>query len=262
MRGPIIIKLGGSAITVKERPLTPRLRVLHQVAYELASFGRKTKLVIVHGGGSFGHPQAARYRIHKGVRTLKQLRGVTETKLAVEKLCLLVSEILMKHGIHAIPIHPSGIAVNKDCKLYAIHMDVVREVLDAGLTPILHGDVVPDLTRKFSILSGDVIASRLAVSLKASILIFGLDVDGIYDRDPKIYPDAKLIAELRAEEAGLVDVASGSRVDVTGGMKLKISEAIYAAKRGIRVLFFNITRPGNLRAILEGRLPGRYTMIL
>jgi isopentenyl phosphate kinase len=77
----VIVKLGGAAITVKDgEPDTPNLDALKTCCWEIANavntHGRTTsprdydeqylKMIIVHGAGSFGHPQAKEYGVANG----------------------------------------------------------------------------------------------------------------------------------------------------------------------------------------------------
>ena len=58
----IIIKLGGSVVTDKSKPMTARHDVIDRLSKEIASVpGSK---VIIHGGGSFGHIKAKEYELH------------------------------------------------------------------------------------------------------------------------------------------------------------------------------------------------------
>ena len=49
----ILIKLGGSIITNKERPLSPRRKTIDIILKEISKI--KEPVVMVHGGGSYGH---------------------------------------------------------------------------------------------------------------------------------------------------------------------------------------------------------------
>ncbi len=60
-----VLKLGGSVITYKNRPMTPNLSAIERLAKEVADADVQ-RLVIVHGGGSCGHFLAKEYAI-KGV---------------------------------------------------------------------------------------------------------------------------------------------------------------------------------------------------
>ena len=65
----IFLKLGGSLITDKARPETPRLDVLRRLVNEIAEARQAAptlRLLIGHGSGSFGHAAAARHATHLG----------------------------------------------------------------------------------------------------------------------------------------------------------------------------------------------------
>ena len=58
----ILIKLGGSIITNKQKPLTARISEIKQIASHLRKI--KEPFVVVHGGGSFGHYWTVKYDMH------------------------------------------------------------------------------------------------------------------------------------------------------------------------------------------------------
>ncbi|MFQ6130038.1 MAG: kinase, partial [Candidatus Hadarchaeaceae archaeon] len=68
---PLIVKFGGSVITDKRRRFAVKQATLRRLARELAA--AKGPLVLVHGGGSFGHPMASKYKIAEGYRNNRQL---------------------------------------------------------------------------------------------------------------------------------------------------------------------------------------------
>ena len=112
----VIVKLGGAAITVKDgEPDTPNLDALKTCCWEIANavntHGRTTsprdydeqylKMIVVHGAGSFGHPQAKEYGVANGgdVDGNARLReGIEKTKTSVRKLCKLVCDELSKEN--------------------------------------------------------------------------------------------------------------------------------------------------------------------
>ena len=58
----ILIKLGGSIITNKEKPLAPRKKAIENIAKNLKKINEP--IIIVHGGGSFGHYWSVKYDMH------------------------------------------------------------------------------------------------------------------------------------------------------------------------------------------------------
>jgi isopentenyl phosphate kinase len=58
----ILIKLGGSVITFKEKPLAANFEAIRSISYALASV--KIPIILIHGGGSFGHYWSVKYNMH------------------------------------------------------------------------------------------------------------------------------------------------------------------------------------------------------
>src|SRR3990172_434782 len=66
----IFLKLGGSLITDKDSPYTPRLDKLADLAGQIAAVFAETpglRLVLGHGSGSFGHTAASKYGTREGI---------------------------------------------------------------------------------------------------------------------------------------------------------------------------------------------------
>jgi len=247
-----VLKLGGSVITVKEKPMTADVGNIRRLAEEIAAAG-PGRLVVVHGGGSFGHPVAKRHGIAEGFTSRGQALGFSKTHRAMVALNSLVVDALVDLAVPAVSVTPSSFVVTDGGRIGAADFDVVRRLVDGGITPVLYGDAVLDRSRGFSILSGDQLAARLAVELGASRLVFAVDVDGVYTSNPKLSPDAQLIERLplgRLRE--LVEVGGALTTDVTGGMLGKVSEAAAAVEAGVEVLIVNASRPGVILKALRG----------
>ena len=132
--------------------------------------------------------------------------------------------------------------------------DSLKNALKLGLIPVLYGDAVFDVEKGFAILSGDQIAAALAIKLDAERIIMGIDVDGLYDSDPKRNPSAQLITDLRLKDlTKFIGNISGSRApDVTGGMLGKILEIKVAVEHGVEALIINALSPDNVYKALKG----------
>jgi isopentenyl phosphate kinase len=257
----IVLKIGGSVITAKERPMTAREEEIGRIAEEIAS-SRVRRLVLVHGGGSFGHPLAKQYGIGEGYRSEAQLLGVSRIHGAMATLNRMVVEALTALGVPAIGVSPSSFIVADGGRMGPVDLAIILGLVDKGMIPVLYGDVVLDRSMGFSIISGDQLASRLSVELKASRLLFGVDVDGVYTSNPKLAPEARLIERLPLSKLkGILMVGEALTTDVTGGMLGKVSEASRAAEAGIEVLIFNAMKPENIYRALRGE-DVRGTLIL
>ena len=62
---PIILKIGGSAITDKTGELAAKTEIINRLAEEIKR-ADLDNLIVVHGGGSFGHPNALKYGLKEG----------------------------------------------------------------------------------------------------------------------------------------------------------------------------------------------------
>ncbi|MEM4576658.1 MAG: isopentenyl phosphate kinase [Candidatus Nezhaarchaeales archaeon] len=247
-----IVKFGGSAITVKDRPFKVRRRALKSVcAQVLSHFNKGGRVVVVHGGGSFGHPLAIKYELNRGLTSEESYVGVSLTRLAMRKLNEIVVREFIKLGGRPYAIEPSSSFLLREETMDRYFIECVEVALRKGFIPILHGDVVLDKGKRgVSILSGDTIASMLALELKADKLIYVLDVDGVYLEDPKKSPNARLINFLDKSLLEKVEAISG--LDATGGLARKIREAFRAFEGGVGTVCFVGWRGGNLLKALEG----------
>jgi len=252
-KGLTVLKIGGSVITMKDKALTPNNSAIKRLAKEIAG-SRLSPLIIVHGGGGFGHPIAAKYGIAEGFKDEKQMVGFSETHNAMMKLNMLIVEALLDEGLPAFSMAPSSFIITRSGRIQHIYRDPLEQALKLGFTPVLYGDAVFDYDLGFTVLSGDQILSRLATELNAERIIIGVDVDGLYTIDPKIDPRAQLITCLTLNElVNLIDKIGGSRsVDVTGGMMGKIRELMAPAMNGINILIVNALKPNYIYKALRG----------
>jgi len=247
-----ILKLGGSVVTKKDQPKTPNVEAIRRLAREVATAGPR-KLIVVHGGGSYGHPLAKEYNISAGYSTPRQLAGFSLTHQAMVELNKIVVEAFLDAGVPAVSIAPSSFIVTEDRRIIELDTSVVSKAIESNFVPILYGDAVLDSVRRFTILSGDQLAVRLATELGAEKLIFGVDVDGVYTANPKLAKDARLIEELSLSHMkGMVRIGEALSTDVTGGMLGKVNEAAAAVEAGVEVQLLNALEPDAVNAALRG----------
>lgn len=250
---PTILKLGGSAITRKEKPLTPNLQAIERLANEISQ-ANVSPLVLVHGGGSFGHPVAKKYGIKEGYKDSSQIMGFSKTHQAMTKLNRLIVDSLINNNIPAVEVQPSSCVVTKSGRIQSIEERPLRKMLEMGFVPVLYGDAVLDSETGFAILSGDQLVSSLAIRLAADRIIIGVDVNGLYTADPKTDSSARLIQHITLEELKNMQhkIEGASVTDVTGGMLGKVLELTPAVERGIRTIIVNAAKPNRIYRALKG----------
>jgi isopentenyl phosphate kinase len=248
------LKLGGSLITDKDRPHTPRLDVIRRLAGEIAEAnlqGSGQLLVLGHGSGSFGHVPAQQYSTRLGVRTPQEWRGFARVWQEAAALNRLVMEALHGAGLPAVAFPPSACVTARDGKVAAWDLGPLRLALQAGLLPVVYGDVAFDTLRGGTILSTEDLFAYLARQLHpARLLLAGLE-PGVWGDFPAC---TRLIPEITP--ANLHDVApalaGSASTDVTGGMSSKVNEmlALVSEVPGLEAMIFSGAESGAVKRAL------------
>ena len=266
----VLVKIGGSSITHKGQRESLNRDALDWFAQSIGQassssflavsgtlnnnatcrYGNQKNLafVIVHGAGSFGHFSAKDYHL-KGQNkpppinaTLSsdekrvRMRGVAETRLSVQTLNRFVVKSLLDHGVNANGISPCfgipGLQAHASQQEEPIrHLrQVVKDTLDAGIVPVLHGDACL-YGNDGGILSGDTIMELLGTTSWVHHSIFITDVDGVYSDDPRTSSTATLLRHILVDPdtGGITTQLTASSSthdhDVTGG--LEVSQTIF-----------------------------------
>lgn len=250
---PTILKIGGSVITDKSRELQAKMKTINRLAEEIRE-ANVQNLIIVHGGGSFGHPLAQRYNLKEGFKEKGQRIGFSETHHVMTVLNGLFMDALIWSNVPAVSVTPSSCIITKNGRIQCFEEASLKMFLEMGFYPVLYGDAVLDTEIGFTILSGDQLVSVLATRFNAERIIIGVDVDGLYDADPKVKKTAKRFKHLTLEELKKVKTKLGkSRVcDVTGSMFGKINELLPVIEHGIPVTIVNAAKPNYICKVLKG----------
>ncbi|HUT05493.1 MAG TPA: isopentenyl phosphate kinase [Nitrosopumilaceae archaeon] len=240
----ILIKLGGSIITNKEKPLSPRKKTIDNLAKSLKKIDEP--MVIVHGGGSYGHYWSVKYDMHTKPKKYDK-RGVSIIKNSMIELNKIILDLFLKNRLNPYSLPPTDFMEgNKPISKKVLE---IGKIARSGLTPITFGDALWYGQNKTYILSGDKIMTHLSKILKPRLNIFALNEDGLYyDLKSK-----KLIYELKNEKPTILE----NKMDVTGGMSRKVEEATKISKNGMNVFFVNGNNPERIvKAVKNNKFEG------
>ena len=118
------------------------------------------------------------------------------------KLNALVLDALLAAGLPAVHLPPFPLwrkrAGRRTARTARAGVRHVRELLRAGLMPVMHGDSVVDEVDGCGILSGDALLEVLCRALRPKLAVFLTDVPGVFSRPPS-EPGAELIAEIHVD---------------------------------------------------------------
>ena len=130
------------------------------------------------------------------------------------------------------------------------------ELLSMGVIPIVNeNDTV--VTDEIEFGDNDTLSAIVAALIHADLLIVLSDVDGFYDDNPKVNPNAKLIEEIDYITDDFEAMAGGAVSEFgTGGMATKVAAARIANDAGADTVLCNADDMKKLRHVLEGRNEG------
>jgi isopentenyl phosphate kinase len=256
----VFLKLGGSLITDKDKPYTPRLDKLKELALEIKTVLNTTReltLILGHGSGSFGHTAAKKHGTRNGVKTSEQWHGFAEVRFQAAELNRHVMRSLINTGVPAIPFPPSSSMVSNNRKVISYSILAIRKSLEAHLLPVIHGDVTFDETLGGTILSTEDVFAFLAEHLPPTrILLAGIEA-GVWADFPA---RTKLVKQIQLSdyEKMRAGIGGSASTDVTGGMKAKVEEMLELIRKNkdLTVQIFSAEEGGHLTRALKGENVG------
>ena len=136
-----------------------------------------------------------------------------------------------------------------------------EEKKEKGVIPIVNENDSVSYTeieseeRLFS--DNDVLSAVVAVLCQADKLVILSDIDGFYDKDPRLFKDARLIEQINVIDDSVYKLAggAGSRRG-TGGMRTKLKAADLATAQGIDTIVTNGKDPDILYKVVNGEPAG------
>jgi len=181
----IVISIGGSVILAEEADVS----FLRKLVNLLKKFSKQYKIYVIVGGGKI-----ARIYIKKG-------RELNLDEDTLDELGIEVTRVNAKLLTSTIGISNGDIPLTTD----------EAERIDKPI--VIMGGTVPGH-------STDLVGAELSEKTKANKFIIATNVDGIYDKDPNKYSDAKQLKELTIKELikkyGTEWSAAGSNVVIDG----------------------------------------------
>ncbi len=259
----VVLKLGGSVLTEKDEPETVDEGALTDAADALAGFARRTDraadetgtevgdgsttdgegLVVVHGGGSFGHHHAERHGVgvDSGTRDADAAGAIHG---AMKRLNDRVVTALRERGVPALPVHPLSVAARDADGDLTVPTAAIEGLLAEGFVPVTHGDVVATAGEGVTVLSGDEIVVAVAPAVDADRVGLCSTVPGVLDADGAVIDRIERFDEV-------ADALGGSEAtDVTGGMAGKVRSLLGLAAPA------QVFGPADLPAFVAGDRPG------
>ncbi|XP_045925160.1 delta-1-pyrroline-5-carboxylate synthase-like isoform X3 [Micropterus dolomieu] len=280
----IVVKLGSAVVTRGDEcgmALGRLASIVEQVAM-LQNQGREM-MIVTSGAVAFGKQrlrheillsQSVRQALHTGHNQLKDMSlPVLEARACAAAgqsgLMALYEAMFTQYSTCTAQVLVTNLDFHDEKKRQNLN-STLQELLHMNIVPIINTNdaVVPppepnsDLqgVNVISIKDNDSLAARLAVEMKADLLIALSDVEGLYNSPPGT-DDAKLIDIFYPGDQQSVTYGTKSRVGI-GGMEAKVKAALWALQGGTSVVIANGTNPkvtGQvITDIVEGKKVGTF----
>jgi len=138
-----------------------------------------------------------------------------------------------------------------DRKRYLNARSTLRALVGFGVVPVVNeNDVVANEELRLG--DNDTLAALVANLIEADLLVLLTDQTGLYDTDPRLNPDASLVAHAQAGDPSLDGMAGGGGRFGQGGMQTKLRAARLAARSGAATVIANGRTERILQRLKQG----------
>ena len=247
----IVVKIGTSTLTHDEGHLN--LRRIEALVKTLSDFKNAGMQVILVSSGAVS-AGVARIGTHRPTCTAEKQAMAA---VGQSELMKLYSRFFSDYGHTVAQILLTKDVIDK-AERRAAAEDTFRTLLEMGCVPIVNeNDSVSTEGLDFG--GNDTLAAYVALVCHADLLINLSDIDGLYDKDPRRFSDARLISRVDAIDERVLAMAGGAgTARGTGGMATKLLAARMVVQAGIPMFILNGKEPTILYQLMEGKQIGTY----
>ena len=242
----IVVKVGTSSLTYANGKMN--LRYMDHLVRQLSDLKNRGMQVILVTSGAIGVGLPV-----LGFEKKPDFLPYKQAAAAVGQGVLMnMYEHLFHEYGHTVAqlLFTKGDAVNS--KRYLYMRGTLNALLELGAVPVVNeNDAVA--ADEIKIGDNDTLSAIVASVAEADLLIILSDIQGLYDKDPKNHPDARLIHEVPTFTRELFAIAGGAgTARGTGGMYTKIQAAEICVHSGIDMIIAQSDTADVLERIMDG----------
>jgi glutamate 5-kinase len=251
----IVVKVGTSTLTKNGGIDTVYMR---QLAGQINALLKSGKQVVIVTSGAIG----------MGAGQLKLTEKVKEMEM--RQACAAIGQPLLmaeyKKSFARFDVAVAQVLLTADVlnnrKTYLNLRNSIETLLKLGVVPILNeNDSISTEEIGSAFGDNDRLSALVASKIDADLLIMLSDIDALYDKDPRKFPDAKPIPAVFGITEEIIRNAGGSGSEhATGGMKTKIAAAKIASDAGCRLVLADGRAKNVITRIITGQHIGTVFM--
>jgi glutamate 5-kinase len=245
----VVIKIGSGVLTGEEGL---DLSVIDRIVSQIAGLRQRGIDVIIVSSGAIaaGLPRMGLSRKPTSISLLQAAASVGQTSLmrayerAFERFSIVVGQMLLTHEDL------------KNRHRFINARNTILSLIGLGIIPIINeNDTVA--TAEISLSDNDNLAAQILNLCSADLLVILTDIEGLYDRDPRLFPDAKIVPLVGNINRTVKDLALGTSGSVgKGGMRSKVEAAEMAAFMGVPTIIIGGRVADSVTRALTGETIG------
>ena len=247
----IVVKIGSALLTRDAQGLNSD--GIHDWAAQIAQLrGRGLEVVLVSSGAvAAGMQRLGRSTRPHALHELQAMAAVGQMNLVQ-----VYESAFQRHGLHTAQVLLTHDDLT-DRRRYLNSRTTLRTLLGFGVIPVINeNDTVATEEIRFG--DNDTLAALVANLIEADLLLILTDQRGLYERDPRQDPDAKLLSEGKAGDPQLLSMAGGSGTLGRGGMRSKLLAAEKAARSGASTVIASGREANVIARVLDGEPVGTH----
>ena len=246
----IVVKIGTSSLILPNGKIN--LSNIDELAFVLSDLNNKGYEVILVTSGAIG----------VGLNVLgmdKRPKGIADQQALASigqvELMSLYTQMFRRYSQKV-----SQLLLTRDVTDFPTSRDNAENALNAllglGIIPIINENdaiAVDEMDHQTKFGDNDKLGAIVSKLVNADLLIMLSDIDGLFDKNPTIYDDAKIFNEIHeiTDELRQMAGGAGSRFG-TGGMTSKLAAAQILFENGQEIVLTNGERIREIKEIIEG----------
>ena len=246
----IVIKVGTSSLTYETGKINiKKIEELVRVVADLSNRGIQVVLVssgaVGAGVGKLNLPEKP-----ESIREKQALAAIGQASLVS-----IYDRFFSEYGLCSAQVLLTKFILDDEARRENAK-NTFETMFSYGVIPIVNeNDVISTYELEFG--DNDTLSAYIAELVEAQMLIILSDIDGLYDKNPAEFADAKLISVVENLTPEIFEAAggAGSRRG-TGGMVTKLKAAQHVLPKGIDMIITNGARPKDIYRIFEGEAVG------
>ena len=246
----IVIKIGSNTLSTDKGAVN--IKAMHNIVEQLVEWMKDGKDIIIvsSGAGICGVGAINKWFRRKDMNYKQALCAIGQVELM-----MAYKELFKEYDYHVAQLLLTRDDFNDHSRNLHIR-NTLFTLVDEGVVPIVNENDTVSVD-EIKIGDNDTLGALTANLWGADLLIVLSDIDGVYDKNPKENPDAKIIRQVTdIDELKRTISMTGTNRFGTGGVATKIEAARRVNEFGIHMALLNGKKEDILRKAADGREEG------